>query len=433
MATRRFTLAQIHDLPTLWIEERKITSKIRRIANEFFQHLVEGGYLGGYKLTDKRKFLQLLMDALKRAWYHRGAVAYGRKHPLEDSIVRQVIQAAEQFGLLEDYPSPQGGFLDTEQGNGKTRMSRLLPTERIYEMNTIDPRELFGSTEVNLVILRRRHSTEEIPYDADHPTAAHYRKRLQRINRVNGMYSILYRTYDAEEGRYRDWRRITPEHYASFTDDFDHHGRIYTGEFGHQNLRKVERQTILFDDEPSCELDYVGFHTRMLYHREGIDYQQDPYALWGKKTTKEKRCMVKILTNALINAESIEKAISACNLQMSNFDEKGNRKTGKPLEEAWKLREMVRKAKTSFKQLTPLVLEYHRPIAHLLHRDQGMVLMRQDGKLALDILSHFARKGIPCLGCHDSFIVPRFAAAELKQVMVAFYERRFGYLPIVEG
>jgi len=51
-----------------------------------------------------------------------------------------------------------------------------------------------------------------------------------------------------------------------------------------------------------------------------------------------------------------------------------------------------------FAALLPLVRRRHTNIAHCFGSDMGVRLMRLDSQIALDVLYHFARRGVPCLG-----------------------------------
>lgn len=57
--------------------------------------------------------------------------------------------------------------------------------------------------------------------------------------------------------------------------------------------------------------------------------------------------------------------------------------------------------------------------------------MRIDSAIVADVLYHFAKLCIPCLSCHDSFIVPKHHEQELRQVMHRWRHFRFNYFPIV--
>jgi hypothetical protein len=62
----------------------------------------------------------------------------------------------------------------------------------------------------------------------------------------------------------------------------------------------------------------------------------------------------------------------------------------------------------------------------------GTELMRIESGIALDVLYHFAARGIPVLGIHDSFIVPESHSDDLRAVMAECYRSKLGFLPIVK-
>jgi hypothetical protein len=290
-----------------------------------------------------------------------------------------------------------------------------------------------------LVVMRDRASKQEIACDRNHPVAKDVWKKLERVNRINFAVEITHLPYCEWRQRFTERRRLRPIHYCIFTKNFDLHGRIYTGRYGHQNLRKMERSTIWFGGEPCVELDYSGFHTRMCYHLERIDYQGDPYALWGENTTEQLRLMAKTVINAALNAENANAAISACNLGLSlytkEFDKDGKhiRKSGKALENAVTLQKAYYQTGIKFKQIYDLAMKHHKRIAKYFGDDSGMRLMRIDSTIALDIMFHFTDIGcVPCLGCHDSFVVPLHAEGMLRESMFNFYEMRIGFLPVVK-
>jgi len=264
-------------------------------------------------------------------------------------------------------------------------------------------------------------------------------ERLELINSVNRQYEITHEKYNQWERTFVGVKQLRPVHYARFTERWDWHGRLYTARYGHQALRKIERRTIEFNGCPCVELDYGGLHTRILYHLLGIDYRDDPYRLWGDATTEEQRLLAKTVVNAALNAKTERAAISACNEKMStktrkkkDADGKPKRKEGDELLKALILQRAYRKVGLKFKEVYQLALEHHRPIRRYIASDAGIWLMRIDSSIALDVLYHFAKQCIPCLGCHDSFIVPHHHEQELRETMNRVYFQRFGLLPIVK-
>jgi hypothetical protein len=251
-----------------------------------------------YKEHPKRIVLQKLLHAAKRALYHGGCVRYSRDRESPDCSVAslQIVDCAVEAGLFEEHRSPPGS----------PKMSRLLPMPELARFTEVDPWEFDPNENTQYVSMRDRETKNEIKFDPTHPTAVRYQNKLRRINKVIAQFDIFYRPVSASDC-FETRRQLRSVHYARFTDNFDLHGRIYTGHYGHQPLRKIERQTIEFETEPhylepSVELDYSGLHPRLVYHLAGIDYQRDPYALWGNATTKPMRLMAKTLINAALNA-----------------------------------------------------------------------------------------------------------------------------------
>jgi hypothetical protein len=227
-------------------------------------------------------------------------------------------------------------------------------------------------------------------------------------------------------------KQLRPIHYAIFTDSFDCQGRMYTGKYGHQALMKEERAKIKFGAEPAVEWDFSGLFPRMLYHIEGEDYRKDPYAIWAEETTPCRRMLAKLLINALINAKTPQGAISACNKAMCHKTKEGKWKQGKSLRESRDLYDAWKSAKIKFSEMVPLIEQYHPKIRKYFSSDRGVHLMRIEAKIALDIMTHFAENAVPCLCCHDSFIVPFGASDSLFKAMNSFYQDEFSFLPVIK-
>jgi hypothetical protein len=409
-----------NDLPPITIDlDAELTTETRRQADMLFRRLD----LKGYKTHEKQSLWRCLFHAAKRAHHCGGCIMYprNRSHTDWSSIGEQVIDAAVAAGLFQSFRSLPGR---------SPHMSRLIATPELAQYVKPDP-WAFDQSTTPLVFLRERETEKDIPFDAGHATPKRFQERLEQVNLVNGQYRITCRVQDPW-GKVAP-RQLRPVHYAIFTNDWEHHGRLYTGQYGHQSLKGIERSTIEFDGEPSVELDYSGFHCRMLYHQEGIDFQHDPYRLWGPATTPDLRRMAKQVVNSAINAKDRRAAISACNLATCTKTKGGDRKRGKAMEDAIQLHDALRNTGISFAEVYDKALERHHRIAHRFGQDAGMTLMNLDGKIALSVLHHFASRSIPCLGVHDSFIVPRHAEAELRQIMLSTYEKRLGYLPVIKG
>lgn len=406
----------------------KITTELRRKADKAFDEVQKAHCFKRKKLKAKRRYFHYLFLALCQAHHSGTTVMFPRNknHRGWSSIRQQVVDAVVEAGLAKECRAKPAS-------NG-TAATILVPTKKLTDYVSNDPWDWSEPESHKLVIVRDRETKEEIDHNESHPTAVKYRKRLQKINAVNSQYTITYRQYDPWSGKLERRTTIRPVHYASFTDDFEHHGRIYTGRFGHTGLRGIERASIEFNAKQSTELDFRSFHCLMLYHLAKINYRKDPYMLWGDETTPEERLMAKIAVNCMINADSEQSALSACNHAMSAFTTKrGCRKTGKDLEDAQHLYNASRVAGLKFAQVIPLALKVHHRIVGSFFQDMGIKLMNIDSAIALDVLYHFAKRNLPCLGVHDSFITFKELEADLIAIMGRAYERRLGFLPVISA
>jgi hypothetical protein len=368
--------------------------------------------LSGYKLEAKRSHWRLLYQHAMRA-HQQGAYLRLSRDMNRSNVSRaslQVIDAAVAAGYLIEHRAKPWS----------PKMSRYIPSATLATHTTRDPGAFDPNTMTGLVVVRDRETKKPIPFDPGHPVAVDVQRRLELVNSVNSRFLITFKVWDEFHEEFVSVRRLRQIHFASFTNDFTMHGRLYCRGHSHQSLLKLERPTTHFDGERSVELDFSGMHTRLLYHLEGLEYPGDPYELWAN-TTSEMRLLAKVFLNALINAKTPEQAVKAANNAMSSRTKSGKRKTGKTLWDALRLYLAYKSTGVKFEEMVPLVLELHRPIAHLFGADRGVHLMRIDSAIALDILHRFARAGEPCLSVHDSFIVPHLQQSKLESVMRQAY------------
>jgi hypothetical protein len=379
------------EMPSVIVQRNSLSLKLQDVADGIFRDkIMKAEGFKRNKLKDKREFFRCLFQAALRATHCDGCIRYSHK-PGRHGCTKanlQVLQIAVATDLLREVKSPPG----------RPQMSRYIPLSPLRQHATSDPWD-FDDCErtAKLVILRRRNDKEEISFNPANVVAKDVERRLQLVNQVNSQFTITFVPQETVSGQRT--RQLRPIHFAIFTGDFNHHGRLYTRGYGHQSLRKSERATIRFGKKPSVELDFSGLHSRMLYHLEKIDYRGDPYALWGKDTTQSQRLMAKKLINVAINATSKTAAVSRCNNDMNPYkdSEKRIKKSGKELEHALELKRTVSESGLTFSQVYALVEARHCRITKYFGSDMGLTLMRLDSAIALDVLHHFARQGIPCL------------------------------------
>jgi hypothetical protein len=187
---------------------------------------------------------------------------------------------------------------------------------------------------------------------------------------------------------------------------FSYNGRAY-GPL-HQNLAQSIRSFIRIDDRPTVELDFSSLHILMLYHHEGIDYQDDPYVAPGGP---DMRKVFKAVGLVAINAGNPKEAYGAIR------DELNAR--GIPLPQIDRplvsLVEMFRNA--------------HQPIAKHLFSDAGIWLQNLDSHIMNGILMRLMERDILGLPVHDSVIVQREHQEVLREIMTREYKALMGFEP----
>jgi len=177
---------------------------------------------------------------------------------------------------------------------------------------------------------------------------------------------------------------------------FETGGRFYGGWW--QNIPKEYRANIIIDGKPTVEFDYSTIHPTILYFKEGLSPPDDAYTQIIKENfnglglkTGKLRSMLKSAFNAMLNSK---KALSNSpkGITPSDFGLK-------------------------WSQVSKAIIKTHSPIAHHFYSDAGRRLQKIDSEIAEIVLLHFAKRYIPILPLHDSFIMHHHFDGELTQMM----------------
>lgn len=398
----------------------------RSLADKLFQTIRKQNSFKAKYVADKREYWRQLLDAITRAVWANGCIRIPRGSGDVSLKLLQIVECAVDAGFLHPQLSPPGS----------PNESRYIPLSSIRRLVSFNPREFAVQTEKFVTLFSREtpdHESLELDFDPTHPVSVEVQSKLERINAVNSGLLITCLQPDPWVRNALVVRQLCPVHIARFTDSWDLHGRLYTHSFGHQSIRRLERATIRFNDEPCVELDFGGLHPRMLYHLRGLEAPDDPYDLWPS-TPKPQREIAKLVLNATINAKSFRSAIAACHNRANEWDVVAKRpKYGKSLEDARVLRRAVATTGLDFRDVQQRAVQRHQAIAADFGRDMGLTLMRHDSRIALNVLYHFAKRDVPCLGVHDSFIVPERYAAELRSMMREIYSAEMnGFEPVIK-
>lgn len=423
--------AEVYRLRHHFISTRpqRPTTELIRLADRIFRDILP--WLAKTKLETKREFTIRLVQALGRAAAQQGAVAFRRHRP---PVELDVIHAVETVDLVRMVNSPPGSKM----------MSRLVPQPSLTELFSHGPWVVDDDRETQFVFMRRGADKVEIDFDHKHPTAIEFQRKLTAINSFNGKWRISFCPLDRWEMRNAGRQVLRTGVFARFTDDFDSHGRLYSGKEGVQALRASERQWVFFDDgngneSQGIELDFAALHCRMCYHLENLPCESDPYSLWpanrwrNSEEAKAARLLAKTLINVALNERDPSRVVSACNHLLCWRTDEGQRKTGKALEHTQRLHEALRTTGLTFASIHRLALDAHKPIARWFGSGAGMRLMNIDGRIALQVLFAMTSQGIPCLSIHDSFVCPRSAAETLQNEMIAAYRQHVrGWSPVIK-
>ncbi len=194
------------------------------------------------------------------------------------------------------------------------------------------------------------------------------------------------------------------------------------------NLPREYRAFLTMNGEPVAELDYSTLHPRMLYARKGLlPPPGDAYELEGFPKSQGYRPIIKTLTNSLINAKSVEKAIGAL------FDQ---REMKPKLKNALRSVGMIRnvpgqngKSKQDrdvAKRMVEAIKKKHHAIADQFGESKGIFLQNIDSGMAENIMLNIWSKHISSLCVHDSLIVPASNAVDLLHEMKAVFYAKYG-------
>lgn len=428
----------IYALPAYVVSTKGVPPKIRRRADALFSRIEAQSKFKPYKASEKKRFWRHVFRSAHRSVYERSAIRVELHASKTSKAKRQVLDCAEEAGLLHKFPG----------SHGDKRCAIYMPTAELEAyIDARSPKTFERKQEPeNFVSLYTRKSKKRLgrrvvvtspkplEFDPLHPVAAETQRKLQCICRVNAEHKVTCLRWCPIERQYVGERHLDTTLVARFSDGFTKHGRMYTsGIGGYQQIRERERQTVLIDGASCIELDFGGMHPRMLYHLHGLECPLDPYALWGPTTTTSQRLPAKLMVNAIINAHKSQGAIHTCREAISLRTKTGAWKRGNAYEDAEAAGRAWRECGCiSFDKLYRMAVEFHRPIAHLFHNDWGMTLMRHDSAIAIDVAYYFAERGIPCLCYHDSFLVPAEYEKELCRLMIELYRRRFRFDPVTK-
>ena len=285
------------------------------------------------------------------------------------------------------------GYIDRKvMGRHVKQVSRIWCSPRLLEL--LSPLPLLACSPVKLIVLKDANDKPQDFAETEHTRTL--RKRLKKINRINGRAKIGFTSY-----------RVRTQLHAVYNKDFTRNGRLYTSGLDHfQGLEGWKRLRLIINGESVVELDFSGYYPHLLYAMEGLQFAGDPYNLGAATEHPVGRRFSKTAFHCLLNAENWTEA------------ERGANKWAYEHKKISTLKELgLHPARRILKRLA----RRHKSIRHCF-AGRGPQLMNLEAKIALNIVLHFINQGIPCLPVHDSFLVQERYETELRRVMLDTYK-----------
>lgn len=348
---------------------------------------------------------------------------YRDRRPVEMALKTTESTMSPLVRKLED-----SGFLNVKRGNEKiARNSKVWPTKKLLDcFEKVLSSDLVVNPPANELVILKDGNGEPKAYK-DTTKTLQIRKILRKANEVNRIAEILYRK-----------QAVSTALYAIFHRKFTLYGRLHTtGCYHYQGFSESKREKITINGEDVVELDFSGLHPRLLYALEGEQFDYDPYSVVLDDPELRdfmKKCLLALLNakgckvpGRKVNSEEKRPHYRKAYRRSAEVNAEGgiNRRIGES--QKWKNR-LEKYGITKASEIIELFKEKHEPIAHhfCADNDNGLRMMNKDASIALDVVDHFATKGIPILAIHDSFIVQKQYCKELQEIMAWAYNKNTG-------
>ena len=240
---------------------------------------------------------------------------------------------------------------------------------------------------------------ELLPIPEDELTAS-LRSQVCQINDYISSFEISLVVPDEFEGMKHIENKYVTRNFSG--DDFDLGGRLGGGEI--MNMKKVKREGILLNGEPTVELDFSGFNTMSAYSFVGAEPPAgDPYDIEGYA-----RKGIKTLLCAMLYSKG----------------ERNSLPRG--------IRPWFPKLTDTFKSIWSAVLNKHKRLEPLFNVNEdevpiGFKLQRLESDVIIEVLMRCMEAGIPAYPIHDCVVTGVSNQHTVKAIMKDVYRSKVGY------
>lgn len=399
-----------------WSEFPEVKAAVNHLADELRESTSK-------KLTAKQKrhlrvvvldlYSAYLIDPTRYVAYSRNRNNYNPPSRYDKLFIRydpliQVIDSLSSLGYLEG----KMGFRDIETGVSKqTRMRATMKLiDLIQNRHKVTP-PMIQRAEGEEVIILRDHKKKKIDYE-DTPETNRMRDNLKRYNEFLSKASISL-AFRPEDMPRVDWT-ADRLHRVFNNGTFEEGGRFYGGWWQHGIPREL-RGRILINGMPTVEIDYSGFHIRLLYTLKNLEFEGDPYQFLPDKSFRGllKQCIL-----VSINTKGRKRSLLAIRKSIK-----------KEHPELIPDLEMVDKQPGKLGKLLDEFLDHHKPISEYIYSGMGIKLQELDSRIAEWVMMDMTAKGILVLPVHDSFICEYYYEKELNQSMRDAFKSLTDYQP----
>lgn len=215
---------------------------------------------------------------------------------------------------------------------------------------------------------------------------------------------------------------------------FNEGGRLYGGWW--QGIPRDYRKYIRINRMNTVELDFSAFHINLIYWLEGIPAPDDDlYTLEG--FPEGTRQVVKQCLLTMINAKDRKEAMASINQKIRGYKTKRTKVDGKWQSTRKNFHEKDRIVlPAGIRDVDEIIKAFeqkHHSIKDWFFSGKGRTLQFWDSQIAVEILLMLAKRGIPALPLHDSFIVEEPHKMKLEQAMVQAYHTITGRFPKLDS
>jgi hypothetical protein len=354
------------------------------------------------------------------------AVSFNRNdyvgRDLSDTAMRQCRDYLEAEGLIEG----TAGFQRWDaEGDGRfgrrTRIRATAKLRAVFDQFGIGRRAFTIPVSQLIRIKAAGEGVSTVPPEDVEASRSILERLNQRLASVRlelcaDLGTVLTSRYIEDEGEDTDARDRKRRYagdltavslYRAFKRDWNSGGRIYGGWW--MSLPKAIRPHITINGAKVVELDYSALHPRLLFHREGLPLEFDPYLALGFRG-QELRDLGKRTLNRLLNRD---KPSSSQRLSLRAA-------AGDP---------DLLPERITFASYRAALCHQLTDIQHWFGIGEGVRLQRMDSELAIGVLVNLEAESIPVLPIHDSFLVPVQHEHFLRTTMEDVFFNQHGFLP----